>query len=411
MPRQAKALTAIQVNRLSEPGFHAVGGQPGLLLRIKPSGSRQWVLRYMMGGKRQDMGLGGFPAVTLAQARERARDQRDLIFQGINPVDQRRQRQAELRAEAETRITVKDAWTAFWRDRSAGLAAGTRRHWENSVNRYALPAIGNMLVADVDLRHVESALRPIWETKTETASKLRGRLEALFSWATVKGYRTGDNPARWQSGLKELLPPPSRVANAKHHRALDIDQAPEFISALRNVGGNAARCLELVVLAGVRSGEGRAARWEQFDLDAGLWSIPAEQMKMKRDHVVPLPDAAISLLERLRGDQSEGIVFTNSKGGMLSDMALLSVLRRMEWADRTTVHGFRAVFKSWSVERTDIPDFVSEMALAHSVGDNIMKAYQRSDLMAKRRRLMREWSAFLGYTEAGAKVVQMEARA
>ena len=411
MPRQAKTLTAIEVNRLSDPGFHAVGGQPGLLLRVKPTGSKQWVLRYMLAGKRQDMGLGGFPAVTLAQARERARDQRELIFQGVNPLEQRRQRQAELRAEAETRITVAKAWADYWRDKSAGLSAATRRHWENSFRRYALPAMGSMVVADVDLRHVEAALRPIWETKTETASKLRGRLEALFSWATVKGYRTGDNPARWASGLKELLPPPSRVAKVQHHRALDIDQTPAFMAALREVGGNAARCLELVILCGVRSGEGRAARWEQFDLDAGLWSIPAEQMKMKRDHIVPLPDAAITLLAGLRGDRTEGIVFANANGRMLSDMALLSVLRRMEWADRTTVHGFRAVFKSWAVERTDSPDFVSEMALAHSVGDQIMKAYQRSDLLAKRRRLMREWSAFLGYQEQGGKVVKMEASA
>ena len=410
MPRQAKTLTAIEVNRLSDPGFHAVGGQPGLMLKIKPTGSKQWVLRYMLAGNRRDMGLGGFPAVTLAQARERARAQRELIFQGVDPVEQRRQRQAELQAEAETRITVAKAWAEYWRDKSAGLTAATRRHWENSFRRYALPALGSMVVSDVELRHVEAALRPIWETRTVTASKLRGRLEALFSWATVKGYREGDNPARWASGLKELLPAPSRVANSKHHRALDIDTAPEFMQELAGFGSTAARCLELVILTGVRSGEGRAARWEQFDLQAGVWSIPAEQMKMKRDHVVPLPDAAITLLEGLRGDQSEGLVFPNQQGRKLSDMALLKVLRDMNWADKTTVHGFRATFKSWSVERTDIPDFVSEMALAHSVGDNIMKAYQRSDLLAKRRRLMREWAAFLGYPEAGAKVVKMGAR-
>lgn len=407
MPRQAKALSAVEVNRLSAPGVHAVGGVPGLMLRIKPTGSKQWMLRAMIGGRRRDIGLGGFPAVGLADARERAREQRDLIFQGIDPVDQRRQRHAELRAEAETRITVRAAWVAFWRDKSAGLSDATRRHWENSFRRYALPALGSMVVADVDLRHVESALRPIWESKTETASKLRGRLEALFSWATVKGYRSGDNPARWASGLKELLPPASRVANAQHHRALDIDQAPEFMRALRDAEGSAARCLELVILTGVRSGEGRSARWEQFDLSAGTWSIPAEQMKMKRDHVVPLPDAAITLLEALRGDQSAGLVFTSTHGRKLSDMALLAVLRRLGWANRTTVHGFRAVFKSWSVERTDVPDFVSEMALAHAVGDSIMRAYQRSDLLAKRRRLMRLWSEFLGYREQGGKVVQI----
>ena len=411
MPRVAKELSAVEVKRINAPGFHAVGGVPGLLLKVKPTGSRQWVLRAMVGAKRRDMGLGGFPAVTLAQARERAREYRELIFQGHDPVEQRRKRISALKAEQETRITVRQAWAAFWKDKSAGLAAATRRHWENSVERYALPAIGDMIVSEVELRHVEQVLRPIWESRTETASKLRGRLEAVFSWATVKGYREGDNPARWASGLKELLPPPSRVANSKHHRALDIDDAPAFIAELRNMGGMAARCLELVILAGVRSGEGRAARWEQFDLKAATWSIPAEQMKMSRDHVVPLPDASIHLLQSLEGDKREGLVFTNSQGRAFSDMALLAVLRRMKWADRTTVHGFRAVFKSWSVERTDAPDFVSEMALAHSVGDQIMKAYQRSDLLAKRRKLMREWSQFLGYEEKGGQVVQMEASA
>ena len=406
-PRQAKALTVMEVRRLTQPGVHVIGGVPGLLLRINPSGSRQWFLRAMVGGRRRDIGLGGFEEVSLAQARERARKYRAMIFDGLDPVEERRKRKAELQAEAEKRITVAKAWAAYWRDKSAGLSAATRRHWENSFRRYALPALGTMQVADVELRHVEAALRPIWETKTETASKLRGRLEALFGWAMVKGYREGDNPARWASGLKELLPAPSRVAKVKHHRALDIDTAPKFMQELANFGSTAARCLELVILTAVRSGEGRAARWEQFDLGAGLWSIPAEQMKMDRPHVVPLSDAAIGLLERLRGDQGEGLVFPNQQGRKLSDMALLKVLRDMDWSDKTTVHGFRAVFKSWSVERTDIPDFVSEMALAHSVGDQIMKAYQRSDLLAKRRRLMRQWSEFLGYREAGGKVVKM----
>ena len=410
-PRQARALTVMEVRRLTQPGVYMVGGVPGLLLRVKETGSRQWFLRATVGGRRRDMGLGGFEEVTLAQARDRARKYRAMIFEGLDPVEERRKRKAELQADAEKAITVRDAWKSFWRDKAAGLAATTRRHWVNSVERYALPVIGSMVVSEVELRHVESVLRPIWETKTETASKLRGRLEALFSWATVKGYRTGDNPARWASGLKELLPAPSRVTKTKHHRALSIDEAPEFMTALRNEAGNSARCLELVILTAVRSGEGRFARWDQFDTEAGVWSIPAEQMKMDRPHIVPLADSVLALLDHLIAPERSGLMFPNPKGRALSDMALLTVLRRMGWADRTTVHGFRAVFKSWAVERTDSPDFVSEMALAHSVGDQIMKAYQRSDLLAKRRRLMREWSAFLGYQEQGGKVVKMGASA
>lgn len=409
MAKIVKEMTDVQVRKLKPDAartvFRAVGGVQGLHLRIRPSGAKTWILRAVVGDKRRDFGLGSYPTVTLKQARERARDYRELIFEGIDPAEERRKRIDALRAEQETRITFAEAWPQFWQDKGAELAAKTRAHWENSINRYALPQLGDMIVADIELRHIEQVLRPIWETKTATAKKLRGRLEAVFSWSTVKGYREGDNPARWADNLKEVLPEPSKVTKAGSFRALSIDEAPEFLAALRQREGNAARALEFAILTAARSGEVRGARWDEIDLQAGTWAIPADRMKMDRDHVVPLPDAALAMLESLPRESE--LVFTAPRGGQLSDMSLLAVIKRMGYRERTTAHGFRAVFKSWSVERTDSPDFVSEMALAHSVGDAIQKAYQRSDLLAKRRKLMREWSEFLGYEEAGAKVVNM----
>jgi len=421
MPKIAKEMTDVEVRRL-KPGtikkdtaksnkgdpctaYHAVGGVQGLQLRVRPSGARTWILRVKVGDKRRDYGLGNYPSVTLAQARENAREYRQMIFDGLDPATERRKRQDALRAEQETRITFAEAWQQFWRDKRAGLAEKTARLWEGTITRYALPGLGDMMVADIELRHVEAVLRPIWSDKTETATKLRGRLESIFSWATVKGLRSGDNPARWANGLKEIMPAPSKVTKAGNFRALSIDETPEFLEALRAENGNAARALELAILTAVRSGEVRGAAWSEIDLKAGTWTIPGDRMKMDRDHTVPLSDAAVSLLKDQPKDSE--LVFPAPRGGMYSDMSLLAVIKRMGWKEKTTAHGFRAVFKSWAVERTDSPDFVSEMALAHSVGDAIQKAYQRSDLLAKRRRLMREWSQFLGYQEKGAKVVSL----
>jgi integrase len=402
MPKVAEELKALEVKRITAPGFHAVGGVPGLLLRVKPSGARNWVLRAVVGNKRRDMGLGGFPGVPLGEAREQARKCRRMISDGLDPVEESRKRKQALRAEQETRISFAKAWREFWADRSAELGAKTARHWKASIENYALPVIGQQVVADLETRHIEDVLRPIWESKTVTAKKLRARLENVLSWATVKGYRSGDNPARWKDNLKEILPRPSKVYKAQNFRALPIADAPKFMAALAKRHGNAARALEFAILTAARSGEVRGARWDEIDLDAGRWKIPAERMKMERPHLVPLSDAARRLLESMPHESE--LIFPAPRGGMLSDMTLLAVLKRMGWIDRTTVHGFRAVFKSWSLERTDYPDFVSEMALAHAVGDEIQKAYQRSDLMAKRRGLMRQWAKYLGFAEAGGKV-------
>jgi len=418
--KRAKELSAVAIRQLKAPGYYSVGGVGGLLLCVKESGAKSWILRYSTGLKRiskngkpypvlRDMGLGPFPDVGLGDAREEARKMKAMLREGLDPIEERRKLKATLIAELEKRRTFAEVCEQFFKVKAGELIPKNAQHWRRSIERYALPVIGSKIVADIETRHIEAILQPIWAEKNVTATALRGRLESVLSFATVKGYRSGDNPARWKDNLKELLPKPSKVHKVKHHRALSIDDTPEFMKALRKrTQGNAARALELAVLTAARSGEVRGALWSEIDLKRKRWTIPAERMKMDRPHIVPLSDAAVLLLEaQPRGND---LVFPSPMGGQLSDMALLAVLKRMDYYSKTTVHGFRAVFKSWGQERTDTPHFVSEMALAHSVGDGIQQAYQRSDLAAKRLKLMREWSRFLGYAEKGAKVVQMEAR-
>ena len=418
MPRRAKEMEALQVKRLTKPGYHAVGGVAGLLLCIKPSGAKSWILRYATGetrtsktGKpfavRRDYGLGPYPDVTLSQARDRARQARDLLYQGIDPVENRKRQRDALRTERETRKTFAEVWREFFAKKAQELSATNQRHWTASMENYALPVLGSMVVADIEMRHIKEVLDTVWTTKTALAKKLRGRLEAVLSFATVHGYREGDNPARWKDNLKEVLPKPSKVHKVQHFRALPIDDAPEFMHRLRQRQGNAARALEFAVMTAARSGEVRGALWDEIDFKRKRWTIPAERMKMERDHVVPLTDSMLELLDKMPRDGE--LIFPAPRGGQLSDMSLLAVVKRMNYKDRTTVHGFRSTFKDWATEETDVQDFISEMALAHSVGDDVYRAYKRSDLAAKRLRLMRQWCEFLGYSEKTAKVVNMEA--
>jgi len=420
MPKRAKEMQPIQVKRITKAGYHPVGGVAGLLLCVKPSGAKSWVLRYATGetrtsgtGKpyavRRDMGLGPYPDVPLSQARERARQARDLLYQGIDPLENRKRERDANREQGETRKTFATVWREFMPKKFAELSATNRQHWKASIENYALPVIGSMLVSDIEMRHIKAVLDPIWTEKTMTAKKLRGRLEAVLSFATVHGYRQGDNPARWADNLKEVLPAPSKVHKVKHFKALPIDEAPAFMDELRKREGTAARAVEFAILTAARSGEVRGARWDEIDKQRKRWTIPAERMKMNRDHVVPLSDAALAVLDKMPRDND--LIFPAPRGGMLSDMSLLAVIKRMGYRERATVHGFRSTFKDWATEETDVQDFISEMALAHSVGDEVQQAYKRSDLAAKRLKLMREWSRYLGYTEKGAKVTKLEATA
>jgi integrase len=393
MARKAKELGPLAVSRLSQPGLHFVGGVAGLALQVSASGARSWVLRIQIGDKRRDMGLGGFPDVPLANAREAARVARAKVKEGIDPIANARAARSALKAEQAAAQTFKTCALAYIEAHEAGWRnAKHAQQWRNTLDTYAYPLIGNLLVRDVGLPQVLSVLEPIWKKKTETASRLRGRLEAILDWATTRGYRTGLNPARWKGHLDTLLPAARTVAQAGHHSALPVHQMSALIKALRQQSGMGAQALEFTILTAARSGETRGARWSEINLDTATWTIPAERMKAGKEHRVPLPKAALNILSALPRIENETLVFASPRGGMLSDMSLTAVLRRMNI--NAVPHGFRSTFRDWCAEHTNYPREVAEMALAHAIGDKVEAAYRRGDLFEKRRQLMREWAEF-----------------
>lgn len=408
MATKTKELSALAVSRLKEPGLHFVGGVAGLALQVMESGARSWKLRATVGTKRRDIGLGGFPDVTLAMAKDRARIAREKIRSGIDPVAEKQAMKSALIATEGQTITFERAAEMFIKAKEAEWSnVKHAAQWISTLETYAYPKIGSLLVRDVGLSHILTILEPIWKTKTETASRLRGRLESILDWATVRGYRAGDNPARWRGHLEHQLAKPSKVTKVRHHPALPYSQLGDFMEQLRAEKGTGARALEFLILTVTRSGEVRGMRSAEVGEKADVWSIPPERMKAKKEHRVPLPEAAKQLLEQLEHTQhvDSDLVFPGSKSGSaISDMTMSAVIRRMDklreggWTDSDgrpiSVHGFRSTFRDWAAERTNYPRDVAEMALAHAIGDKVEAAYRRGDLFEKRRRMMADWAKF-----------------
>lgn len=406
MPKKAVELGALQVSRLKMPGRHAVGGVAGLHLWIKATGAKSWILRVLVGPVRKDIGLGGFPDVTLAGARDAARRARDQIVQGIDPVEQRKQARALLMAENATAKTFSQCAEAFIEAKGDEWDNPKhRQQWTNTLKTYADPYIGELLVRDLTVTHILEVLQPIWKTKTETATRVRGRIEAVLDWATVRGYRQGDNPARWKGHLEQLLPKPSKVSKVEHHAAVALDDMAAFWGRLKGAKGVSARALEFAILAAARSGEVRGARWPEFDLDAKLWTVPPERMKGKREHRVPLSKQAIELLKAMPRVDGTDVVFPGMKGQPLSDMSLLKVMRSMGMEE--VPHGFRSTFRDWAAERTNFPRDLAEMALAHVIESKVEAAYRRGDMFAKRLQMMQAWADFVETPVKNGNVVPM----
>ena len=409
MGRKAKELGPLAVSRLASPGLHFVGDVAGLALQVNQRGARSWVLRVQVGDKRRDMGLGGFPDVSLAGTRAAAREARAKVRDGVDPIANSRALRSAINADQAQAKTFKfcalayiDAHEAGWRN------AKHVQQWRNTLDTYAYPVIGDLLVRDVALPHVLAVLEPIWTKKTETASRLRGRLESVLDWATTRGYRAGLNPARWKGHLDTVLPAASSVANAGHNGALPVGEIGAFMKTLRSQAGMSAQALEFTILTAARSGEVRGARWAEIDLDAATWAVPAERMKAGKEHRVPLSADALAVLNALPHDDRNALVFASPRDGMLSDMSLIAVLRRMK-VDAVP-HGFRSSFRDWCAERTNYPREVAEMALAHAIGDKVEAAYRRGDLFEKRRRLMKDWAAFCANPETRkGSVISMNA--
>lgn len=391
MPKIAQELGAAQVAKLKEPGLHAVGGVAGLSLQISPTGARSWILRATIGNKRRDVGLGSFPTVSLADARLRAREARQAIWSGSDPIEAKRAAKAALVASQAKAITFEEAARRAHRARAAGFKSEKHRaDWLSSLERFAFPRIGRMQVSAIETAHVQQVLEPIWADRTETATRLRQRIESVLSWATVSGFRDGSNPARWADNLKELMPAPAKIRKRAHHPALPWQDVPGFLADLGKRDGVAARCLEFVILTAARSGEARLAVWSEFDLAAKLWRVPADRMKGGKVHTVPLSDSAVRLLGNL--PRAGDYVFAAPRGGALSDMSISAVCRRM--GVEAVPHGFRSSFKDWCRNNTRFPDEVSELQLAHVNSDATRAAYARDELLQPRRELMRQWEKF-----------------
>jgi integrase len=395
MPRIAKELTALAVSKLRDRGLHAVGGVKGLGLHVMPSGSRAWVLRTMVAGKRREYGLGGYPTVTLASARERARSMLDQLFAGIDPAVTKKEAKSALAAQRAKAVNFKTLAEQYIAQHEAGWKnAKHAAQWASTLETYAYPVCGYMVAADIDTATVLRVLEPIWLEKTETASRLRGRIEAILDYAAAKGMREGPNSARWKGNLALTLPAKRRVSPVEHHPAVPVQDMPTFFKQLQGRKGTAARALEFLVLTVVRSGEVRGAEWGEIDLAKKVWVIPAERMKVKREHRVPLSTRAISLLKSLSSKEAGGLVFPGNKPtAKLSDMSLNSVMRRMGVA--AVPHGLRASFRTWIGEETAHPREVAEMALAHVVANATEGSYWRGDLFEKRKAMMEDWAKYL----------------
>jgi integrase len=417
-------LTALAVERAkNKPGMHPDGG--GLYLQVTANGA-SWVYRFMLNGRAREMGLGPLSLFGLKDARAKALDARRLRHSGTDPIEARKaERLAGRLLEAKT-ITFRECADAYIKAHRAGWRnAKHASQWEATLATYAAPIIGTLPVQAIDTSLVTKVLEQVvqtgsdrssrsactlWGAKSETASRLRGRIEAILDWAKVRGYRDGENPARWRGHLDKLLPAKAKVRKVKHHAALPYDKLPAFMDALGDVEGIAARALEFAILTAARTGEVIGSRWSEVKWPEKIWTIPADRMKAAKEHRVPLPARALEILSDMKGlcangqEKIEDFIFPGAKTGKsLSNMAMDMLLRRMN--SDVTVHGFRSTFRDWASERTDFPNEVIEMALAHTISSKVEAAYRRSDLYDKRRKLMEAWASYCATPRAGRVVV------
>jgi integrase len=404
-------LTGLQVQREKGPAVLHDGG--GLYLRVTPTGAKSWVFRFQLDGKRRDMGLGPFPDISLADARGKAAALRQQRHGGTDPLEARRAERAQARLETAKGRTFRQVAEEFIaRNESGWRNAKHRDQWRNTLATYVYPTLGEIPVAAIDAGLVLQVLDPIWNTKPETASRVRGRIEAILDAAKVRGFRDGPNPAQWRGNLALLLPARGKVRKVEHHAALPYDRIAEFMAVLRTRQGMAARALEFAILTAARTGEILGARWGEINLGERLWTIPAARMKSGREHRVPLSEAALAVLEAVKPlalatsgkPELTAPVFPGPRRALpMSNMVLLMLLRRMGRGD-LTAHGFRSTFSDWAAERTAFPREVVEMALAHAVENRVEAAYRRGDLFDKRRQLMETWDRVCEMSDSDAVV-------
>jgi integrase len=407
MARVIGKLTALDVKRAKKRGYYGDGG--GLYLAVGRTGAKSWIFRYRKAGKLHDMGLGPLHTIRLADAREKARECRRLRLEGQDPIEIRRAKRLEEGLDAAKAMTFRQCAERYIAAHEAGWRNPKHAaQWPSTLATYVNPIFGSLPVQAIDVGLVMKALEPIWSTKPETAGRVRGRIESVLDWATTRGYRRGENPARWRGHLENLLPKKSKLRRVEHHAALPYVDLADFMVGLRQQDGISARALEFAILTAARTGEVLGARWSEIDFKARLWTILGSRMKAGKEHRVPLPDAALAVLEDMQDLREGDFIFPGGRARRpLSNMAFLMLLRRMG-RGHLTAHGFRSTFSDWCSERTIFPAEVREMALAHAVGDKVEAAYRRGDLFEKRVDLMRAWASF-ATTAPGGNVVPIAA--
>jgi integrase len=393
MPKQAVRMTALDVANAKKPGAYADG--EGLYLHVSPKGAKSWIFRYSAGTKRREMGLGSTDTFSLKEARQRAADARKVVAQGQDPLAAKQVAVVAEKVAAIRAVTFSQCAERYIAAHQAGWR--NEKHcaqWTATIATYANPHFGELPVGTIETPHIMKALEAIWTQKPETASRLRGRIEAILDWATVSGLRDGANPARWKGHIQALLPKRSKVAAIEHHAALAYDEMPSFFLRLQAADGMAAKALQFAILTAARTGEVLGATWQEIDFEARQWTVPASRMKAGKEHRVALSQPALALLRKLATIRQGEYVFSGQQHGKpLSNMALLMCLRRLD-RDDLTAHGFRSTFRDWCAEKTSFASEVAEMALAHAVPGKVEAAYRRGDMLEKRRQLMEQWGQY-----------------
>lgn len=419
MKRSIHKLSARTVETKRKPGLYGDGG--GLYLQVGPSGSKAWLFRFMQRGRAREMGLGSINAVSLLDARERALACRKQLANGVDPIEARGAVRLQERLEAAKAITFRESAAAYIEAHKVAWRNGKHaEQWKNTLNTYAGPVIGDLPIQGVDtdlvLRVLEQDVRDekgkvlgqLWSTKPETASRVRGRVEAVLDWAKARGLRVGENPARWRGHLDQLLPKRSKVRRVEHHAALPYLDIGAFVVKLREQQGVAARALEFGILTAARTQEVIGATWPEIDLERKTWTVPAGRMKGHREHRVPLSDRAVEVLEQMQKSKQSAYVFPGGKENEpLSNAAMLALVQRRMGHSDLTIHGFRSTFRDWTAEHSNFPREVAEAALAHAIANKSEAAYQRGDLFEKRRKLMVAWADYVNHKRSDAKVRQL----
>jgi integrase len=411
MARTLNRLSNLKVDRAKRAGMYADGG--GLYLRVAEGGSKQWIFRYGVNGRLRDMGIGPVHTLTLTEAREKATAARKLRLDGIDPIEHKNAQRAAQRVAAAKAMTFKQCAEGYIKDNEAKWTNPKhRKEWETTLSTYVYPDLGPLPVAAINTALVLKVLKPLWGRIPETASRVRGRIENVLGWATVHHYRTGDNPARWKGLLEHALPARSKVAKVKHHAAIPYADVGSFMAKVRQDARVGARCLEFIALTAVRVSEANIASWEEIDFVNRVWTVPAERLKARKEHRIPLSDAARAVLETMRASRHSDYIFPGErKARAVGANTVLRIAKEAAGVDITT-HGLRSTFRDWAAERTSFPREVAEMALAHAIPNAVEAAYRRGDLFDKRRKLMDAWAAYCAKIETNGanKVVSIAAR-